>query len=89
LMIPGKHEWNIHMLKITRLYSRDVEEVRKIRLSEKVEEDALAWYYKKNSIFTGVLYKRRWLPIDEHGARMRAKRRKATQAGLVPARPGE
>jgi hypothetical protein len=58
LMIPGKHEWNIHMLKITCLYSRDVEEVRKIRLSKRVEEDVLAWYYEKNSIFTGVLYKK-------------------------------
>jgi hypothetical protein len=28
-------------------------------------------------------------PVDEHGARMEAKRRNASQAGLVPVRPGE
>jgi hypothetical protein len=51
LMQPGHREWDLQVLN-SCLYPRDVDEVCKIRLSERIEEDMIAWHYEKPGIFT-------------------------------------
>jgi hypothetical protein len=50
LMIPERHEWDEQLLRII-LYPHDVHVVLKVRLSERVMEDFVAWYYEKSGIF--------------------------------------
>jgi hypothetical protein len=49
-MILGRREWDIQTLKTCFLH-HDVEEVRKIRLSDRAE-DMLVWHYEKTGIFS-------------------------------------
>jgi hypothetical protein len=51
LMIPGGREWDVQLLK-SILYSHDVDEVLKIRLSNRVSEDHIAWLYENSGIFS-------------------------------------
>jgi hypothetical protein len=51
LMVPGWHEWNEQLLN-EYMYPHDVAEVMKIRLSERVQSDHIAWFYEKSGIFT-------------------------------------
>jgi hypothetical protein len=50
-MHPGRREWDAQMLN-SCLYPHDVEEVRKIRLSDRGTEDVIAWHYEKTGLFT-------------------------------------
>jgi hypothetical protein len=51
LMLPGRQAWNEQLLS-TCLLPRDVEEVLKIRLSNRNEEDFIGWHYERSAIFT-------------------------------------
>jgi hypothetical protein len=51
LMLPNRREWDEQVLK-TCMYPHDVEAVLRIRLSERMEEDFVAWFYEKSGIFT-------------------------------------
>jgi hypothetical protein len=44
-------DWNEQLLR-TCLYPHDVDEVLKIRLPDRVEEDFIAWHYERSGIFT-------------------------------------
>jgi hypothetical protein len=46
-----QREWDIQLLK-TCFCNHDFEEINKIRLSEKMEEDVITWYYEKSGIFS-------------------------------------
>jgi hypothetical protein len=50
-MIRGCREWDTQLLR-TCFYNHDIEEISKIRLSDRMEEDAIAWYYEKSGIFS-------------------------------------
>jgi hypothetical protein len=50
-MIPGKREWDTQIMQ-SILYPHDIQEVLKIRLSDRVPEDFVAWYYEKSGIFS-------------------------------------
>jgi hypothetical protein len=51
LMVPGRREWDVQVLR-SCLLPHDVVEVQKIWLSDRVEEDTIAWYYEKTGLFT-------------------------------------
>jgi hypothetical protein len=50
-MLPDRREWNEQLLKEC-LYPHDVNEVLKIRLSERIPDDHIAWFYERSGIFT-------------------------------------
>jgi hypothetical protein len=50
LMVLGRREWDIPLL-CSIFYRYDVEEILKIRLSDRVEEDFIAWFYNKTGLF--------------------------------------
>jgi hypothetical protein len=49
LMVPGWREWNEQLLN-EYMYPHDVVEVLKIRLSERIQSNHIAWFYEKNGI---------------------------------------
>jgi hypothetical protein len=51
LMVPGRREWDVQLLKSV-FYPHDVQEVLKVRLSERVPEDHVVWFYETSGIFT-------------------------------------
>jgi hypothetical protein len=51
LMLPDRREWNEQLLKEC-LYPHDVNEVLKIRLSKRIPDDHIAWFYERLEIFT-------------------------------------
>jgi hypothetical protein len=51
LTVPDRCEWNEQTLHEC-MYPHDVAEVLKIRLSERVQADHIAWFYEKSEIFT-------------------------------------
>jgi hypothetical protein len=51
LMTPGRCEWDTQVLR-TCFYNHDIDEISKIRLSERMEEDIIAWHYEKSGIFS-------------------------------------
>lgn len=50
-MKEGRRKWDIDKLK-TSLHPHDIEEIKKIRLSDRITEDYIAWHYEKSGIFT-------------------------------------
>jgi hypothetical protein len=50
LMLPGRREWDVQTIQAC-LYPRDVEEVIKIRLSDRISEDYIAWNYERSGFF--------------------------------------
>jgi hypothetical protein len=50
-MLPDHREWNEQLLKEC-LYPYHVNEVLKIRLSERIPDDHIAWFYERSGIFT-------------------------------------
>jgi ribonuclease HI len=50
-MLPGRREWDVQLIK-TLLYPHDVDEVLKIRLSDRAPEDHIAWFYEKSGLFS-------------------------------------
>jgi hypothetical protein len=53
LMLPGRREWDVQTIQAC-LYPRDVEEVIKIRLSDRISEDYIAWNYERSGFFFTV-----------------------------------
>jgi hypothetical protein len=51
LMLQGRREWDVPMLHIL-LYTHDVNEVLKIRLSDGAPDDHVAWMHEKSGIFS-------------------------------------
>jgi hypothetical protein len=51
LMVPGQCEWNESLLKECR-FPHDVNEVLMLRLSERIQDDQIAWLYERPGIFT-------------------------------------
>jgi hypothetical protein len=47
LMKPGRHEWDEQVLKYY-LFPHDVEAILRIHLSQRDDEDILAWHYEKS-----------------------------------------
>jgi hypothetical protein len=45
LMVPGRCEWNEQLLKEC-MYPHDIDEVFKIRLSKRIQNDNIAWFYE-------------------------------------------
>jgi hypothetical protein len=52
LMVPGRRERDMHVLRSCLPLPPDVEEVRKIRLSDRIMEDMIAWNYERTEIFS-------------------------------------
>jgi hypothetical protein len=50
-MVPGRREWDVQLLKSV-LYPHDVQEVLKVRLSNRAPEDHVGWFYEISGIFT-------------------------------------
>jgi hypothetical protein len=50
-MSTALHEWDIQKLR-SSLFPHDLEEVLKIRLSERIPDDTIAWHYEKTGMFT-------------------------------------
>jgi hypothetical protein len=50
-MLPAGREWDVPLLQ-SLLYHHDVNEVLKIRLSDRVQEDHVAWMLEKTGIFS-------------------------------------
>lgn len=50
-MQPERKEWDLNILR-TCMFLHDIQEVLKIRLSDKVAEDTLAWHYERSGIFS-------------------------------------
>jgi hypothetical protein len=46
LMLPDGSEWNEQLLKEC-MYPHNVNEVLKIRLSERIQDDHIAWFYER------------------------------------------
>jgi hypothetical protein len=46
-MVPGRREWGKQMVNAC-LYPHAIEEVLKIRLSERNYEDRIAWHYGRS-----------------------------------------
>jgi hypothetical protein len=67
-MHPGRMEWDAQMLN-SCLYPHDVEEVRKIRLSDCVAEDVIAWHYEKTRLFIVKSAYKLVLQIDQEKKR--------------------
>jgi hypothetical protein len=44
-------EWDTQVLE-TCFYNHDIEEICKIRLSERMHEDVIAWHYEKSGILS-------------------------------------
>jgi hypothetical protein len=51
LMVPGRCEWDMNVLR-SCLLPHDVEEVRKICLSDRITEDVIAWNYERMGVFS-------------------------------------
>jgi hypothetical protein len=51
LMTPDRKEWDVPLL-CSVFHRCDAEEVLNIRLSERVHEDFIAWFYEKSSMFS-------------------------------------
>jgi ribonuclease HI len=51
LMVPGRKEWDVPLLNSV-LYPHDAQEVMKIRLSARVPEDHVAWFYETSDLFS-------------------------------------
>jgi hypothetical protein len=45
-MLPDGSEWNEQLLKEC-MYPHNVNEVLKIRLSERIQDDHIAWFYER------------------------------------------
>jgi hypothetical protein len=67
-MHPGRREWDAQMLN-SCLYPHDVEEVRKIRLSDCVAEDVIVWHYEKTRLFIVKSAYKLVLQIDQEKKR--------------------
>jgi hypothetical protein len=65
LMMPSRKEWDVQVLR-TCMYPHDVEAVLQIRLSERNDEDYLAWYYERSGLFS-VRSAYRLALMEEHG----------------------
>jgi hypothetical protein len=50
-MLPDSSEWNEQLLKEC-MYPHNVNEVLKIRLSERIQDDHIAWFYERSGVFT-------------------------------------
>jgi hypothetical protein len=50
-MFPSRREWDTELLR-TCFYSHDIEEIIKITLSDRMQEDVLAWQYEKSGLFS-------------------------------------
>jgi hypothetical protein len=50
-MIPGRREWDEQVLR-TCLYQHDIEVIKRIRLSNRIEDDFIAWHYEKLGMFS-------------------------------------
>jgi hypothetical protein len=50
-MTPGRREWDIQVLR-TCFFHHDIQEICKIRISGRMEEDKIAWQYEKASMFS-------------------------------------
>jgi hypothetical protein len=50
-MAPGRKEWDRQLLK-TCFYDHDIEEICRIRLSNAIQEDTIAWHYEPSGIFS-------------------------------------
>jgi hypothetical protein len=51
LMIRGSREWDDNVLS-TCFFNHDIQEVKKIRLSNRIDEDVVAWFYEKSGMFS-------------------------------------
>lgn len=51
LLQEGRKEWDGDKFQ-TCMFDHDIEEIRRIRLSDTVSEDVIAWHYEKSGIFT-------------------------------------
>jgi hypothetical protein len=51
LMVPGWREWDMNVLH-SCLLPHDVQEVRKIHLSDRIMKDTIAWNYERTGIFS-------------------------------------
>jgi ribonuclease HI len=51
LMIAGRREWDTQVLR-TCFYNHDIKDICKIRLSDRMHEDVIAWHYEKSGIFS-------------------------------------
>jgi hypothetical protein len=50
-MKPGRREWDEQLIR-THLYPHDAEEVLKVRLTERAEEDFIVWHFERSGVFT-------------------------------------
>jgi hypothetical protein len=44
-MVPGRREWDAQTLN-TCFHRHDIEEINKIRPSDRLQEDVIAWHYE-------------------------------------------
>jgi hypothetical protein len=50
-MTPRRREWDGHILR-TCFYNHDMEEIQKIQLSDRLDDDVAAWYCEKSGVFS-------------------------------------
>jgi hypothetical protein len=77
-----RSEWDLQTLRSCFL-PHDVEEVRKIRLSDKTE-DVIAWYYEKTGIFTVRSVYKLAMYIDQEAQRQEGSLYNGIWAAQVP-----
>jgi hypothetical protein len=51
LMVPGRREWDVPLLR-TVLFPHEVQDVLKVRLSDRAQDDHIAWFYEKTGVFS-------------------------------------
>jgi hypothetical protein len=51
LMTSGRREWDEQILQ-TCFYNHDIDEIKKIRLSDRLEDDVVAWHFEKSGVFS-------------------------------------
>jgi hypothetical protein len=50
-MVPRRREWNEQVINAC-MYSHDAEEVLQIRLSDRIQEDYIAWALERTGMFS-------------------------------------
>jgi hypothetical protein len=68
LMKPGGYEWDDQVIN-SCMYPHDTNEVLRIRLANRNEEDIIAWHYEKTGVFTVRSAYKLALEIDQEGNR--------------------
>jgi hypothetical protein len=49
-MIAGRREWDEEVLR-TCLYQHNIEVIKRVRLSDRIEDDFIAWHCEKSRMF--------------------------------------